>query len=79
MNLSRRSLLSPLLLAFAPGAAAQSQLWIRQLGTTSNDGAYAVAPAGSGGVYVGGDTAGSLDGSNAGGSDAWFAHYDGVM
>ena len=35
-----------------------------------------VAPDGSGGVYVGGSTFGSLGGSNAGASDAWLARYD---
>jgi len=38
---------------------------------------YAAAPDGSGGVYVGGQTQGSLGGPFAGGTyDAWLAHYD---
>ncbi|HVS09663.1 MAG TPA: RNA polymerase sigma factor, partial [Planctomycetota bacterium] len=57
-------------------AAAQNQLWIDQLGTSSSDGAHAAAPDGSDGMYVGGNTGGSLGGPNAGYSDAWLARYD---
>src|SRR5690606_28354068 len=53
-----------------------SQLWIGQLGTSSGDIARAAATGGSGGVYVGGETGGSLGGPNAGGNDAWLARYD---
>ena len=63
----------------APLAAAQSQLWIRQLGTGFDDAAFAAAPDASGGVYVGGWTAGNLGGPNAGSwksTDAWLARYD---
>ncbi len=55
-----------------------SQIWIRQVGTSGPDAALAAAPDGSGGVYIGGMTVGSLGGSNAGSSDAWLAHYDGA-
>jgi hypothetical protein len=57
-------------------AAAQNQLWIRQFGTSAVDHEYAAAPDGSGGVYVGGATLGSLGGPSAGGTDAWLARYD---
>jgi hypothetical protein len=63
---------------FARYDGAGNLLWIRQLGTSSNDEAYAAAPDGSGGVYVGGTTVGSLGGPNAGYEDAWLARYDGV-
>jgi catechol 2,3-dioxygenase-like lactoylglutathione lyase family enzyme len=55
---------------------AGNGLWILQLGTSTADGLRAAAPDGSGGVYVGGSTAGSLGGPNAGRSDAWLARYD---
>jgi hypothetical protein len=57
---------------------AGNQLWIRQLGTSSSDVAYTAAPDGSGGVYLGGATTGSLGGANAGWEDAWLARYDGA-
>ncbi len=54
-----------------------TQQWIRQLGTTSDD--YLrrnnLASDGAGGVYLGGETLGSLGGPNVGGSDAWLARY----
>jgi len=58
--------------------SAGNQLWVRQLGTSADDWAYAAAPDGSGGVYVGGETEGSLGGPSAGFSDAWLARYDGA-
>ena len=56
--------------------SAGNQLWVRQLGTSLEDNARAAAPDGSGGMYVGGQTRGSLGGPNAGGDDAWLARYD---
>ncbi|MCC7011073.1 MAG: putative metal-binding motif-containing protein [Planctomycetes bacterium] len=56
--------------------SAGSQAWVRQLGTSGIDFIYAAASDGLGGVFVGGETAGSLAAQNAGGKDAWFAHYD---
>lgn len=56
---------------------AGNQLWILQFGTNTFDHALAAAPDGSGGVYIGGMTGGSLGGSNMGNSpDAWLARYD---
>jgi hypothetical protein len=56
--------------------SAGNQLWIRQLGTSEDDSTFASAPDGSGGVYVSGNTYGSLGGSNAGQNDVWLARYD---
>lgn len=57
---------------------AGNQIWIRQIGTGSEDRLYCVAPDGSGGAYVGGYTAGSLGVPNAGQADAWIARIDGA-
>jgi hypothetical protein len=56
--------------------SAGNQLWVRQLGTSTYEVALVAAPDGSGGVYVGGYTDGSLGGPNAGFYDAWLARYD---
>ncbi|HVS17470.1 MAG TPA: hypothetical protein VMT18_02635, partial [Planctomycetota bacterium] len=56
--------------------SAGNQLWIRQLGTNLDERARAAAPDGSGGVYVSGETEGSLGGPSAGNDDAWLARYD---
>src|SRR5690349_8574679 len=65
------------LAAAAIPAVAQSQIWIRQFGTSSYDSSFAVASDGQGGTYVGGRTTGNLGGQNAGIDDAWLALYDG--
>jgi hypothetical protein len=54
-----------------------SQLWARQFGTSNDDISRAATTNGSGGVYLAGESKGSLFGPNKGGYDAWFAHYDG--
>jgi hypothetical protein len=46
-------------------------LWTRQLGTAEEDVSYGVAAAASGSVFIGGYTAGSLGGPNAGDYDAF--------
>ncbi len=56
--------------------SAGNVLWTRQLGTSSFDYAYAVAPDGASGVYMSGLTGGSLGGANAGSHDTWLARYD---
>ncbi len=56
--------------------AAGNRLWIRQLGTGTYDTGTGTAPDGSGGVFVSGDTFGSLGGPSAGAHDAWLGHYD---
>lgn len=55
---------------------AGTLLWIRQLGTSSDDCGNGVSVDGLGNVYISGYTEGSLDGSNAGGKDAFVSKYD---
>ena len=50
--------------------------WGRQFGTGGEDVATAVATDTSGNVYVVGSTSGALEGSNAGGLDAFVRSYD---
>lgn len=52
------------------------QAWKRQLGTTNEDYAYAVASDGAGGVFMTGSTYGSLGGLNTNALDVWIARYD---
>jgi hypothetical protein len=49
--------------------------WTRQLGTNSGEAAEAVSADGLG-VYIAGLTVGNLDGTNAGGNDAFITKYD---
>jgi hypothetical protein len=56
--------------------SAGNRLWVRQLGTSAYDWTFAAAPAGAGGVYVGGGTDGSLGAPNSGFADVWLARYD---
>jgi hypothetical protein len=56
--------------------SAGSQVWLKQFGTSRGEIAYALEPDGAGGVFVAGETGGSLSGPNAGGSDAFLARYD---
>ena len=51
-------------------------IWTRQLGTVWEDAASAAAADGSGGLFVGGHTQGSLAGPSAGNFDAWVARFD---
>lgn len=54
-----------------------AKLWIRQMGTTSDDTAMAVSTDKGGNIYVVGHTQGSLDGNvNAGGEDVLIVKYD---
>ena len=50
--------------------------WTRQFGTSGSDTATGVAIDAAGNVYATGTTTGALDGSNAGGSDAFIRSYD---
>ena len=52
------------------------QLWIRQFGTRVRDEARALAPDGTGGVFIAGITDGHLSGRSAGGTDAFLARLD---
>ncbi len=63
---------------FAHYDGAGNQLWIRQLGTSEYDLTKGVVSDASGGVYVAGQTNGTLGGQSVGGFDAWLAHYDGA-
>lgn len=53
--------------------AAGALSWTKQFGTSSTDYGNAIAIDGSGNIYVGGDTTGSLGGSNSGYFDAYLA------
>ncbi len=55
---------------------AGNQLWIHQIGTSELELAYAAAPDGWNGLYVGGMTFGDLGGPNAGSQDVWLARYE---
>jgi hypothetical protein len=54
--------------------------WMKQFGSTHSDHALAAAADGLGGVFLAGDTNGSLGGPNSspGSSDAWIAHCTAV-
>ncbi|MCH7603365.1 MAG: SBBP repeat-containing protein, partial [Planctomycetes bacterium] len=56
-----------------------NQLWARQFGSSDSDSANAIAPDGSGGVIIGGDTDGSFGGPNASfEDDVFLVGYDGL-
>jgi hypothetical protein len=57
---------------------AGNQSWIRQIGTSGDDWAQAVALDGAGGVFVTGYTSDTLGGPSAGQNDIWLARYDGA-
>jgi hypothetical protein len=50
--------------------------WTRQLGTALNDESTGVSADGLGNVFISGETAGSLNGPNAGAYDAFVSKYD---
>lgn len=56
--------------------ATGNQIWIRQIGTMYSDGISSLTSDGSGGLFVAGETRGSLGGTNEGQIDAWLARYD---
>ncbi len=62
-------------LAASP-VVAQNQLWLAQFGTIDDDQPLSAARDGAGGLFLGGETRGDLNGANAGHADAWFARYD---
>ncbi|MCF7958348.1 MAG: SBBP repeat-containing protein [Phycisphaerae bacterium] len=51
-------------------------LWIKQLGTSESDSSRSVAVDQAGNAYITGSTSGSLDGDNAGQTDAFLAKYN---
>ena len=56
--------------------ATGALLWTRQLGSTADDDGRNVYADGSGNVYISGFTSGSLQGSNAGLTDAFVSKYN---
>lgn len=54
---------------------AGTELWSRQIGTSSADSSYAVTVDEAGAVYISGDTDGGLGGANSGGSDVFFSKF----
>ncbi|HTQ40002.1 MAG TPA: SBBP repeat-containing protein [Pirellulales bacterium] len=60
----------------AQAATPYSMDWLEQFGTSAWDQAYGVSADGTGNVYVTGETAGSLGGTNAGFYDAFDAKYN---
>jgi hypothetical protein len=63
-------------MALASNGLAQTQLWIRQFGSTLIDSARTAAPDSAGGVIFGGLTGGLLGSMSAGAHDAWVARHD---
>jgi hypothetical protein len=56
--------------------AGGNQLWLREFGSSATDNPNAIASDGAGGVFVAGDTLGSLGGPNTGTWDIWLTRYD---
>ena len=61
---------------FAQYDSSGTRLWIVQFGTVNNDHLKGMAVDSSNNVYIGGQTYGTLTGSNAGSYDIWLAKYD---
>jgi hypothetical protein len=71
--------LAATLASFVVAATAPAQshrLWIQQFGTSEEDSIAALAPDGELGVFVAGNTGGSLGGPLVGYRDAFLARYD---
>jgi hypothetical protein len=56
--------------------ASGNRLWMKQIGTTTDDSCRDVSADALGNVYIGGYTGGSLAGTNAGSTDVFVAKYD---
>ncbi|MCH8046490.1 MAG: SBBP repeat-containing protein, partial [Planctomycetes bacterium] len=65
-----------LALSCASSARGETLEWIRQFGTSSNEEGWDVSADGLGNVYFSGSTEGSLEGTSAGGRDAFISKYD---
>jgi hypothetical protein len=73
----RTGLATPLVLAvFALPGHPQAVEWLKQVGTSQDDRAFAVSADLDGGTFVAGETEGNFGGPNAGQHDAWLARYD---
>ncbi|MBO3457139.1 SBBP repeat-containing protein [Aetokthonos hydrillicola Thurmond2011] len=57
-------------------SSSGTQLWIRQLGTSSDDNSFAIGVDSTGNVYIAGYTDGLLGSTRAGGRDAYIAKYN---
>ncbi|HTF90905.1 MAG TPA: hypothetical protein VK843_20975 [Planctomycetota bacterium] len=55
-----------------------NQVWVRQIGSTGVDAGRPIVSDGWGGIFVGGETRGSLAAPFAGVIDVWLARYDGT-
>ncbi len=64
-----------LALSCASSARGETLEWIRQFGTSSNEEGWDVSADGLGNVYFSGSTEGSLEGTSAGGRDAFISKY----
>jgi hypothetical protein len=63
-------------LCCAGASDAETLDWIRQLGTSGSDASYGVSADGLGNIYTSGHTGGSLEGTSAGGQDAFVSKYN---
>ena len=61
---------------FARYDGAGNRLWIRQIGSSQHEAAYASAPAGAGGLFVAGSTFGPLFQPMVAEAEGWAALYD---
>ncbi len=59
----------------ASGASPKLE-WTRQLSSSDQDTSFGVSADGLGSVYISGFTNGNIEGTNAGGSDAFLSKYD---
>src|SRR5688572_21786021 len=57
-------------------AAGQTQQWVIQFGTATDDQVNGLTSDGAGGVFACGETQANLGGSYFGSFDAWLARYD---
>ncbi len=65
-----------LIVSSARAETPYQNVWTQQLGTSAEDFSYSVTLDADGNAYVGGNTTGSLGGSNQGHYDAFLSKYD---
>ena len=56
--------------------AQGNQLWLKQLGSATEDQSFGIATDSMGNIFISGRTSGDLDGQSKGGSDAFLAKFD---